>query len=172
MMRAAFAAACVLAALSPVVTRPARTHEAWLPEDRQFPGWPTAFEGRPLTALPLGDVEQRFGEAFPGRIARFTDGGRGLVVRWVHDPTRRLHPAADCYRGLGYSITPAPLRLDADGHRWGCVYARRGDERLRVCEIVRDSQGRSFTTPSSWYWSALFDRTPGPWWAVTMAEPR
>ena len=51
----------------------------------------------------MSEVEQRFAARFPGAIARFSDGERVIVLRHVERPTRMLHPAADCFRGLGYA---------------------------------------------------------------------
>lgn len=134
-----------------------------------FPGWPSTYQGRPVTRLPLTAREQRFGQGFPGRVARFSDGRRELVIRWVTAPSRKLHPAADCFRGLGYRITPRPLFRDAEGQVWGEAIAAKGAQRLRIRERLYDSRGGSWSDVSAWYWSALLDRTQGPWWAVTIA---
>ncbi len=64
----------------------------------------SAWDGAPLRPLALSDVEQRFAARLPGAIARTTDGRRTLVLRQVAMPTRMLHPAADCYRALGFRI--------------------------------------------------------------------
>ncbi len=135
-----------------------------------FPGWPSSYEGRPLVRLPLTARERRFGQGFPGRLARFGDGRRELVMRWVTAPSRRLHPAADCFRGLGYRVTPRPLQQDAEGQAWGESVAVKGEQRLRVRERLYDDSGHSWTDVSAWYWSALLGETRGPWWAVTIAE--
>ena len=44
-----------------------------------FPGWPSTFEGRTLTPLPLNEMETKFATGFPGRIARFSDGEREII---------------------------------------------------------------------------------------------
>jgi hypothetical protein len=46
--------------------------------------------------------EERFAADFPGRIARFSDGHREIIIRWVARETRALHSASDCFKGLGY----------------------------------------------------------------------
>lgn len=135
-----------------------------------FPGWPTHFEGRPLTRLPLSEREERFGDDFPGRVARFTDGRREVVVRWVTEPTRKLHPAADCFAGIGYDIRPLPLRVDEAGARWGSFTAARGGERLRVYERIYAEVGGGWEDVSGWYWAAAGGGSAGPWWALTVAE--
>jgi exosortase/archaeosortase family protein len=134
------------------------------------PAWPTHFEGKPLRELPLGAVERRFAADFPGRIGRFSDGEREIIIRWVAIETRRLHPASDCFRGVGYSIAPRPLHVDPEGSRWGTFLAIRGSQRLEVRERIYDGTGHQWTDVSSWYWAATTGRSLGPWWAVTVAS--
>jgi hypothetical protein len=134
------------------------------------PSWPTYFEGRLLRSLPLGEREKRFAADFPGGIARFTDGEREIVMRWVSRETRMLHPASDCFRGLGYSITPRPLRVDTTGAKWGAFTATHGNQRLDVRERIYDAAGHQWTDVSAWYWSAATGKSQGPWWAITTAQ--
>ncbi len=129
--------------------------------------WPREFDGRLLRPLALSPVEQRFANAFPGAIGRFSDGERLLVLREVQRPTRMLHPAADCYRGLGYGIAAARLERDAQQRLWRCFEARRGTQALRVCERIEDAQGLAYTDTSAWFWAAALGRSSGPWQAVT-----
>ena len=163
---AAFVAACVLAALAPLASRPSAAAA-----DLAFPGWPTTFDGRLLHVRPLLPREQRFAAAFPGRIATFGDGRRLYVVRWVTRATRRLHPAADCFRGADYTIVSRPLLRDAQGRSWSSFVAVRGQTRLLVRERIADPTGREeFADASSWYWAALLGKSVGPWWAWTVVE--
>jgi hypothetical protein len=156
---------CVVAAVVPLFgTKPATAVA------ENFPGWPTHFEGRPLRTLPLGPLEQRFAAGFPGRIARFSDGEREIVFRWISRETRLLHPASDCFRGVGFSVTPQPLRVDPGGERWGGFIAARGGNRLSVSERIHDERGNQWTDVSSWYWAATTGESRGPWWAVTFAR--
>lgn len=134
------------------------------------PEWPSAWEGRPLRPLALSPVEQRFAARFPGHLARLTDGERVLVLREVREPTRLLHPAADCYRGLGYTIRQAQLERDAQARLWRCFVAERAGRRTRVCERIVDANGEAYTDTSSWYWAAQLGRSTGPWQAVTVAR--
>ncbi len=161
---ALFALICLLAAAVPLASR----SEHLVTED--FPGWPVAMEGAALQPLPLSAREARFSRDFPGRVGRFSDGRREWIVRWVTTPTRTLHPAADCFRGSGYRITPLPLHVDAAGRHRGAFLAECADERLRVRECVVDGEGRQWSDVSAWYWAALLTRTRGPWWAYTVAE--
>ena len=82
-----------------------------------------------------------------------------------------LHPAADCYRGLGYRIAAPRLELDAQQRRWRCFDAERNGRRLRVCERIVDAGGREYTDSSSWFWAALLGRSTGPWQALTVTQP-
>ncbi|MFC4313050.1 hypothetical protein ACFPN2_28470 [Steroidobacter flavus] len=160
---AAFLVACLVAALTPLASpKPAPVVTA------NFPGWPTTFEGRPLRALELTDIEERFVRSFPGRIGRFSDGRREIVLRWIAAPTRKLHAASDCFKGSGYHVTPLPLQT-TDGNAWGAFSAERHDQRLNVREAIVDASGRRWTDVSAWYWAAVRDETRGPWWAITVA---
>jgi hypothetical protein len=132
---------------------------------------PSEWEGRPLRPLSLTPVEERFARQFPGHLLRLTDGERVLVLRTVLRPTRMLHPAADCYRGVGWAIQREQLQRDAAQALWRCFEAQRGSQRLRVCERIVDAQGRAFTDASSWYWAALLEQSHGPWQALTVASP-
>lgn len=167
-----YVGACVLAALAPWLwsapggVAPGGAAAA----ARDFPGWPTQFEGRELRRLPLSEREERFGGEFPGLVARFTDGEREIIVRFVNGPTRRLHPASDCFAGLGYGVRPLPLKVDGAGARWGSFAAERGGERLLVRERVYADSGGAWADVSSWYWAAASGSARGPWWAVTVAE--
>jgi hypothetical protein len=131
---------------------------------------PQHWQGRPLRPLALGDVEQRFAARFPGTLARMTDGQDVLVWRAVHRPTRMLHPAADCYQGLGYRVRAERLQLDAQQLLWRCFEAQRGTQRLQVCERIVDAAGTGFTDTSAWYWSAVLGHSQGPWQAITVAR--
>lgn len=156
-------AACALAPLG-------RAGDAASRERQVAPEWPVAWEGRPLRPLALGAFEARFAARFPGHIARMTDGERTLVLREVHEPTRMLHPAADCYRAVGYTVADAHLERDAQQQLWRCFIAEREGQRLRVCERIVDAAGASFTDASSWFWAAALGQSTGPWRAVTIAR--
>jgi hypothetical protein len=132
---------------------------------------PVRWQGQPLRPLALSEVEQRFARQFPGTLARMTDGHQVLVLRAVHRPTRMLHPAADCYRALGYSIAREQLQLDDERRMWRCFEAARAGRALRVCERIVDHRGAGFTDASAWYWAALLGQSQGPWQAITVASP-
>ncbi|MEJ8812138.1 hypothetical protein WKW77_13735 [Variovorax ureilyticus] len=136
-----------------------------------FQEWPSEWEGAPLRPLALSEVEHRFADRFPGAIARLTDGRQVLVMRRVDTPTRMLHPAADCYRALGYGIAQARLEQDVHARLWRCFVAERhGVQKMRVCERIVDAEGAAFTDTSAWYWAAATGRSNGPWQAVTSAR--
>src|SRR5215813_146329 len=84
-----FAAAA--AALVPLATR-----SGGAVASAPFPGWPTQYEGRALVDLPLTAREAAFTQDFPGKVGRFSDGQREIIIRWVGAPSRRLHSACNC----------------------------------------------------------------------------
>jgi hypothetical protein len=105
-------------------------------------------------------------------MARLTDGQQVLVLRQVDAPTRMLHPAADCYRALGYGIAQARLERDLHERLWRCFVAECGSgQKIRVCERIVDAGGGAFTDTSAWYWAAASGRSRGPWQAVTLERP-
>jgi hypothetical protein len=133
--------------------------------------WPQQWDGRALRPLATSAVEQRFAARFPGAIGRFSDGERVLVLRRVTQPTRMLHPAADCFRGLGHRIEHTRLEHDARQRLWRCFESTAPDgERLRVCERIEAPDGSAFIDPSSWFWAASLGQSSGPWQAVTIVE--
>jgi exosortase/archaeosortase family protein len=160
------ATAFALAASLPLASRPAPSAPSHTTTE-----WPTRLDDQPLVPVALSDVERRFAADFPGSLARFSNGARTVVLRDVEHPTRRLHPAADCYRALGYAIARERLERDGDGRLARCFEARRRGGGLRVCERIVDAAGRVDTDVSSWYWNAILGRSQGPWRASTVAEP-
>jgi DMSO/TMAO reductase YedYZ molybdopterin-dependent catalytic subunit len=160
---------CMAAAGAPILPR-----QATLGDEHRlsFPGWPDTYEGRSLKPLSLTDRETRFLTGFPGKMAKFTDGSRLILLRWVSRSTRKLHPAVDCFRGAGHSVRPSRILRDSAGKSWGCFIATKGKESVRVLEQIYDSSGRCWSDVSAWYWDALMKRSYGPWWAVTIVESR
>jgi hypothetical protein len=132
--------------------------------------WPALYDGRPLTRLPASAEDAALARGFPGSIARFSDGRRQIVLRQVSTATRQLHPARACFQALGNTITPAPMRVARDGQVASCFDAARAGHVVRVCEQIRDADGRSFPDVSSWYWPALLGRSKGPWLAALTVE--
>ena len=136
---------------------------------RSAVAWPTTFQGRPLERVALTPVEERFAAHFPGAVARFTDGEHQLILRAIDRPTRLLHPAADCFKAVGYSVQDSGVMADANGVQWGCFTASRYGRSMRVCERIFDEDGHSWTDVSAWYWHAVLGRTRAPWTAVAVA---
>ncbi|MFH0824240.1 MAG: archaeosortase/exosortase family protein [Pseudomonadota bacterium] len=136
-----------------------------------FPGWPDTFENRPVKQEALSLTEARLADDFPGATGKFSSGSNVIIFRWITRATRKLHPAADCFRALGYALTPMPMYVDPAGGVWGRMEARRGTERLTVREHIRDLSGKQgWADVSSWYWGALLGKSSGPWWAATVVE--
>ena len=154
-IRATFLAICVVTALVPLRALNRQTFSEPLPD------WPQDWEGTQLQQIPLSDRDQKFNENFPGRIAKFTDGRRELIFRWVTTASRQLHSSADCFRGAGFAVTPQPAIRDESGQRWSCFLA---------AERIADQHGHEWTDVSAWFWSAALQRTQGPWLSVTIVE--
>jgi hypothetical protein len=136
----------------------------------EVPAWPATWEGAPIWQLPLTEKEQLFNNSFPGRVAKFSDGRREFILRWVTKGTRQLHSSVDCFRGLGYSVTPQPAMLDQHGGRWSCFAATRAEHHLIVRQRITDAHGHEWTDVSAWFWSVILRQTEGPWLAVTIVE--
>ena len=161
--------ACAIAALMPFASARVDTPAIGAGVGA-FPGWPSTFAGKTLTQLPLNEMEKQFAMEFPGRIARFSDGEREIIIRWVTEATRKMHPASDCFQGLGYSVKPLAAYRDQNGSLWASFAATKGAEQMRVYERINSDSGETWTDVSAWYWSALRQRGSGSWWAITMAE--
>jgi hypothetical protein len=160
-----FIALCIVATVLPLYATQSKVVDS-----ATVAQWPTHINGSRLRELPLSEKEQRFNSGFPGDIARFTDGRREYVFRWISATSRKVHPAADCFRGIGYTIEPRPLVKDQQGNSWGSFVATKRNSVLKIQERIYDEHGNHWTDVSSWYWAALFGKTQGPWWAVTVAE--
>lgn len=159
----------VLAAALPLLAGPEPTPAA--ASASRHVEWPREWDGRALRPLASSAVEQRFAAQFPGAIGRFSDGERVLLLRRVNAATRLLHPAADCFRGLGYRIERAQLEHDGQQRLWRCFEAEAPDgTRLRVCERIAGDDGSAFTDASAWFWAAALGRSNGPWLAITVVE--
>ena len=162
--RFVFLALCLVAAVVPGLER-----SEYRPAEK-LPAWPAVFENRALLPLPLSEREETFDAGFPGKTAKFTDGEREYILRWVRVGSRKLHSSADCFRGLGYTVRPAPALRDLAGRRWSCFTATSRERRLRFREQITDQSGRVWTDVSAWFWSTALRQTEGPWLAVTIVE--
>ncbi len=162
--RCGFLVLCAVSALLPL------TEKSVAITKKALPPWPATWEGEPIRQIPLTEREVIFNRNFPGQVAKFTDGRRELILRWVTKGTRQLHSSSDCFRGTGYSVSPRPATFDAQGARWSCFAAERGRHRLLVRERITDERGQEWTDVSAWFWSVILRQTEGPWMAVTVIE--
>jgi hypothetical protein len=158
---------CLAAALVPLVPRPTHATRNNSAVARE---WPEPF--RSMQQEQLSDTERRF--AAGDRLGRFQQDGRRWLVRSIEDASRRVHPAEECYRATGWRIGPRPAQLSSGGGteplarplKWGCFSARRGAEAVEVCQTTTDESGRSWSDVGSWWWSAAFGKSKGPWLGV------
>lgn len=165
----ALALALLACALLPLLGR-AKDDTTRAAPDPSTTTWPTADDGTPWRPLALTTVEARFARQFPGQISRFESADAVWVLRDVTRPTRALHPASDCFRGLGYRVDQARLEADAQSRLWRCFVAQRQGMPVRVCERIVDAHEQAFTDTSAWFWAATLGRSTGPWRAVTRVE--
>jgi hypothetical protein len=129
-----------------------------------------------VALLPLWLRPRTPSPSEPERVERFGDGRHEWSVRRIAEPSRRVHPAEECYRATGWQVRPLPMRIApardtgvlSGALRWGCFEATRGAERTEVCETIVDSGGRSWSDGGSWWWSTLVGRDEGPWLGVVM----
>lgn len=138
-------------------------------EQRAAAEWPIVLDGETLRPLAPNRIEERFARRFPGAIGRFASADADWVLRRVETPTRMLHPATDCYRGLGYAVRDERLERVSGGLQ-RCFIATQGDIEQRICERIVDADGKTYTDTSAWYWDATLGRSRGPWLAATRAE--
>lgn len=159
---------CASAAVTPLLDMRAKPPVT----SADFPGWPEMFEGRPWIRLRNPENAAAFATGFAGETGVFRQGGesggRIVVLRWIREASRGVHPAADCFRAGGYSVKSGGLIRDANGVLWAEFFATRNAESWRVRERWHDGREGAWTDVSAWYWAAV--RGGGPWWAVTVAE--
>lgn len=123
-----------------------------------------------LKALPFTSLEKRFISDFAGKTGRFTDGEREIIVRKIDFPTRKLHSASDCYKGLGYKIDFLPIFVDKNGNKWNSFKAVKNNKSFIVNERIYDDFGNSWTDVSSWYWSSLLGKSNKPWTSLVYSK--
>jgi len=167
--RLTFFIACCIAISAPIWNGAYGAHSV---DPDSFPGWPTSIEGHTLSERPFAELEAQFARDFPGRVARFSGGDDEWILRWIAEPTRRLHSTSDCYRGLGFLIDNERIAIDEQGRRWGAFDATNKTERLLVRERITAPNGAAWTDNSAWYWAAVTGHTQGPWWATTRVSWR
>lgn len=162
-----FCSAMLLCAVRPLlipVGQMSATHGSVHKQNWAFERWNLA--KNPLRQLPLTSLEQSFAAGFPGYIGRFSDGQTVWVIRHIARPTRMLHSAIDCYRGLGYRVSTPHVVQQGNEARWRCFNAE-GKQKLQVCERIFDEAQGNWTDVSAWYWHAQFESGSHEWWAIT-----
>lgn len=164
---------CIAVAVAPYIVP--STPKIISHSNHQQASLPKVIDGAAVQELPLSSAEQQFSKGFPGQIHKLTDGRRQIIYRVVFEPTRQLHSAEDCFKGLGYKTESLPNFHDREGHSWGRFQATlrttKRPVRLIVRERIFDGSNDSWADVSAWYWAALLQNARGPWVALTIAEP-
>ena len=161
-----FIAICLVAAIIPFYN----PDSIALPELSTEPDWPVEYLSPDHKKTALSGKEKQFYKNFPGKMIKLSSGNTEYVIKWVTRPTRKLHPASDCYKGSGYSITPGPVKRDKNGNHWSSFTATKIKSNVLVKERIYNNSGQSWPDVSGWFWSALFNKNSGPWWVVTVSE--
>lgn len=130
--------------------------------------WPETWNDQPLEPLALTAKEAVFAQGFPGEIRKFRAGSDLLILRWMAQPSRKLHPAADCFKAMGFTVKPLPWVVLDEKERFGSFSAQKGAEKLLVKERIWSATGSQFEEVSAWYWHALLNPNEAPWWSVTV----
>ncbi|HCE46010.1 MAG TPA: hypothetical protein DET40_20890 [Lentisphaeria bacterium] len=159
---------CIIAAVIPLLDDGRNLENPAVDGDIVFP---EGIEIGTMSEIGLSSKEKIFFSKFPGKAAKFSDGTRTMILRTVNTPTRLLHPAMECFRGMGYSTSGNGIQLDSRKRMWGVFSASHPDGgAYRVREIVFDSEGKSWSDISAWYWNAEFSLSTGPWTSVLTVE--
>jgi len=162
---------CSVGAWVEAIVDHSATQEAGTPT--QSAELPTEWRGTPLRPLALSEVELRFARHFPARSRAMTDGRQVLVLRTVDQPTRMLHPAADCYRGLGDRVRDEQLegRTDQARRRQAINAVAAVAARCACVNALKTRRARALPIRPPGTGHRLPGESTGPWKAITVATP-
>jgi hypothetical protein len=155
---------CLLSASIPLFQQEPEAH---ISQDYQ---WPAEYEGNALVQLELTEQEAAFSKGFPGQVARFHDGQREIIMRYVEQATRKLHSSAECLKAHGCKIKHLPLYKDKEAGLWSSFTTERKGQNLLIKERITDFYGSQWSDVSAWYWHALFNPNTGPWLVISVIE--
>jgi hypothetical protein len=131
--------------------------------------WPQLSTNGKWESIPLSPMEAQFSKEMPGGLAKFTDGETIYILRFVTQITRKLHPIADCFKSSGFKIQSEPKVIFKDGKYFSFFKTISDKENLMVMESIWDTNGKSWSDVSAWYWGNLFD-TNGPWYSCAIVS--
>ncbi|MEM0966285.1 MAG: exosortase/archaeosortase family protein [Verrucomicrobiota bacterium] len=147
--------------------------------------WATRFVVKAEALATGADASTEWSASSDGRyllLESFEEGGIPvrlyqddealLLVRHVEKPTRRLHPADDCFRGAGWGIENGTLWKDPYERNWRRFYATKDGNELEIRQRIEGADGWSGTDVSQWYWNAVLGKTKGPWKAWVVVRER
>ena len=140
------------------------------------------FQGASLSPVAMTEGEEKFYADFPGMTGYFAVDGRSgesVFLRYTEAPTRKLHPAENCYRANGYetrfrdNVLASVPELSDEDLKWSefTIVDKGRPFRVRQC-VVSLSSGRAWADIPAWYWQTTFSSDDiGPWLAVTWQLP-
>lgn len=126
--------------------------------------WPVLSTNGIWQILPLSKIESQFSNEMPGGIAKFTDGEKIYILRYVTRVTRKLHPISDCFKSSGFTIKGSQKIVLKEGKYYSTFNAVRDKESLFVMETFWDLNGKSWSDVSAWYWEN-YSESKGPWYS-------
>jgi exosortase/archaeosortase family protein len=137
------------------------------PRDEFPEAWPSTFENTTLVEIAPHESGAVFLKTFPGAVKIFRCGEDTIIVRYIAQPTRKLHASVECFRAAGWSVSRQGLVTHDDGSLWASAEAYRNGRHLRLEERIIGTGSGSWTDPSAWFWDAAVRGAEGPWWAFT-----
>lgn len=160
----------LIAIFQPFLSSPVSTRKSTQKVKMAEINWPKSLNGIQLKEVSIPEKQSRFISKFPGEIKFFKHRNKLIMLRLIIKPTRKVHPASDCYKGAGYSIKWQPIEINNSGERWGNFLANKDGVSISVKERIVDDKQNQWTDASSWYWAAVLGETKPPWWGITIEE--
>ncbi len=139
---------------------------------------PTTFNGFVLEELNTSEHERAFYDNFPGKTALYklkSSNGEQIFFRYLETPSRKLHPAEECYKANGTDCVAMEKKiirveeLSQSPITWGQFKIKENGSEYIIRQAVISLGGKeNYSDIPSWYWLTVFsDNDPGPWLAIT-----
>src|SRR5690606_26721067 len=106
------------------------------PQDQLPAAWPSTFDNAALVEMPPHESDTTFLKAFPGAVKIFRCGDDILIVRYIAQPTRKLHASVECFRAAGWSVSRQGLAQCKDGTVWARADVYRNGRHFQLEERI------------------------------------